>query len=115
LKDDSIYLLHILDAIQQICAYTADDSINFFSDRKTQDAVVRDSEIIGEAVKKLSNELKAAHPDIPWKRIAGMRDKLIHDYFGVSHRLVYEVVRRDLPELKAKVEHILEQLDLEHE
>ena len=81
MKDDRIYLLHIRDAIRHIVEYTATGKESFFADRKTQDAVVRNLEIIGEATKRVSLSLKAAHPDIAWKPIAGMRDKLIHDYF----------------------------------
>ena len=82
MKDDRIYLLHIRDAIRQIVEYTAIEKEVFFADRKTQDAVVRNLEIIGEATKRVSITLKQAHPDVAWKPIAGMRDKLIHDYFG---------------------------------
>ena len=97
MKDDRIYLLHIRDAIQQILEYTVAGQESFLSDRKTQDAVVRNLEIIGEASKRLSSSLKDAHPDISWKPIAGMRDKLIHDYFGINLKLVWDVVERDLP------------------
>ena len=107
MKDDRIYLLHIRDAIRQIVEYTAIEREAFFADRKTQDAVVRNLEIIGEATKRLSLNLKAAHPDIAWKPIAGMRDKLIHDYFGVNVQLVWEVVDRALPILSEKVQDLL--------
>ena len=63
-----------------------------------QDAVVRNVEIIGEAVKNLSEPLKSSHPEVPWKRLAGMRDKMIYEYFGVNLQLVWEVVERDLAE-----------------
>lgn len=97
MKDDRIYLLHVRDAIQYILEYTATGKEGSFADRKTQDAVVRNLEIIGEATKRVSGLLKDAHPDISWKPIAGMRDKLIHDYFGINLQLVWDVVERDLP------------------
>ena len=103
MKDDRIYLLHVRDAIQHILEYTTSGKESFFADRKTQDAVVRNLEIIGEATKRASQSLKESHPDISWKPIAGMRDKLIHDYFGINLQLVWDVVERDLPALKAKI------------
>jgi len=110
MKDDRIYLLHVRDAIQHILEYTAAGKEHFFADRKTQDAVVRNLEIIGEAIKRVSSSLKDAHPDVSWKPIAGMRDKLIHDYFGVNLRLVWDVVERDLPALRLRVTQLLEAL-----
>ena len=83
---------------------------SFWADRKTQDAVVRNLEIIGEATKRLSPLLKDAHPDIAWKPIAGMRDKLIHDYFGINLQLVWDVVERDLPVLRLQVFLLLEDI-----
>lgn len=82
MKDDQMYLLHIRDALGNIREYTAAWRKVFFNDRKTQDAVIRNLEIIGEAVKHMSASLKAAHSTIPWKQIAGMRDRLIHDYLA---------------------------------
>lgn len=111
MKDDRVYLLHIRDAIQNILNYTEDGRDSFFADRKTQDAVVRNLEIIGEATKHLSQRFKDAHPDISWKPIAGMRDKLIHDYFGINLQLVWDVVERDLPTLKRKVAQLLDLLE----
>ena len=111
MKDDRIYLLHIRDAIKQILNYTATGPESFFADRKTQDAVVRNLEIIGEATKRLSQSLKDAHPDIAWKPIAGMRDKLIHDYFGINLQLVWDVVERDLPTLRRKIAQLLDVLE----
>ena len=111
MKDDRIYLLHIRDAIRQIVEYTAAGKGSFLADRKTQDAVVRNLEIIGEATKRGSPGLKATHTDIAWKPIAGMRDKLIHDYFGVNVQLVWDAVDRDLPVLYEKVKDLLTSLD----
>jgi len=107
MKDDRIYLLHIRDAILYILEYTASGKDSFFADRKTQDAVVRNLEIIGEATKRVSDSLKNAHPDVSWKPIAGMRDKLVHDYFGVNLQLVWDVIERDLPALKLKISDLL--------
>jgi len=108
-KDDRVYLLHVRDAIDAIAAYTVAGRGAFMADRKTQDAVLRNLEIIGEAVKRLSPPLTSAHPDVPWRRIAGMRDKLVHDYFGVDLDLVWRVVERELPSVRARVDAILGQ------
>jgi uncharacterized protein with HEPN domain len=79
LKDDRVYLAHIRDAIERIVKYTSEGKSEFDHDEKTQDAVVRNLEIIGEAAKNVSDEMRANRPDIPWRRLAGMRDKLIHE------------------------------------
>lgn len=107
MKDDRVYLTHVLDSIERISDYTAEGHHAFLADAKTQDAVVRNLEIVGEAVKRISPELKAKHAHVPWRVIAGMRDKLIHEYFGVDKQLVWDVVERDLPELKRNIEAIL--------
>jgi uncharacterized protein with HEPN domain len=107
LKDDSIYLLHIRDTVRRIFDYTVAGHENFLQDTKTQDAVIRNLEVIGEAVRHVSEKLRARHPDVPWRRIAGMREKMIHEYFGVNLELVWEVVERELPGFQLKVEEIL--------
>ena len=90
-RDDSIYLQHILDAIAKVQIYLlAVDEASFLTDSLVQDGVIRQIEIIGEATKRLSDEVRAQYADVPWDDIAGMRDKLIHDYFcgprqGMAH------------------------------
>jgi uncharacterized protein with HEPN domain len=110
-KDDRVYLWHIRDCIDRILDYTRDGRDAFLGDTKTQDAVIRNLEIIGEAVKNISGELKNVYTDIPWQRIAGMRDRMIHEYFGVNLQIVWERVEQDVPDLKQKVQAILKALE----
>ncbi len=110
MREDRIYLLHAIDAIDAILEYTGDGRDAFFADRKTQDAVIRNVEIIGQAVKGLSERTRALEPAVPWRQIAGMRDKLIHEYFGVDLALVWDVVERDLPTLRPRMEELVEGL-----
>lgn len=79
----------------------------FSEDIKTQDAVVRTLEIVGEATKRLSPALREQHPEMPWKDMAGVRDKLIHDYFGVNFDIVWQIVTEELPPVAVRVERIL--------
>ena len=109
MKDDRVYLAHIRDAIERIDRFTADGRERFLSDLLIQDAVIRNLEVIGEAAKALSNEVRAATPDIPWKQIAGMRDVLIHNYFGVKLEIVWQVVVDHLPTLQTRVRQLLEE------
>lgn len=103
-KDPQVYLAHINDAIRIIRDYTKEGEAAFFRDRKTQDAVIRNLEIIGEAVKNLPVEMTDRHKNVPWKNIAGMRDRLIHHYFGVNLKLVWGVVENRLEELDQVVQ-----------
>jgi uncharacterized protein with HEPN domain len=104
---DDAYLRHIRDAIHAIDEYTREGREQFFRDKRTQDAVIRNLEIIGEASKALSQDLRDRTQDLPWRRIAGMRDRLIHQYFGVDLELVWSAVERELPALRGRVEELL--------
>lgn len=113
-KDPRIYLMHIIECIDAIAGYVADlDKAAFWGDAKTQDAVERRLAIIGEAVKNLPQPIRAAHPDIPWRRMAGMRDKLIHDYLGIDIDLVWTVSQSLLPPLRERIESVIESLSEE--
>jgi uncharacterized protein with HEPN domain len=109
LHDPRLYLTHILDSIDLIESYVSGvDLQNFAEDQEKQDAVVRRIEIMGEAVKNLSQDLRKANPHVPWVRIAGMRDKVIHDYMGVDSELVWTVATTLLGQLKSDVRAILD-------
>lgn len=100
---DHLYLGHVLEAVSAIEAFTTDGRDAFFADLKTQSAVVRQLEIIGEAVKQLSAELTTANAQVPWRQIAGTRDRLIHAYFRVDLDAVWAMVEQDLPRLKREI------------
>lgn len=108
MKEDAVYLGHIRDAIERIEAFTSGGCDQFLADPMVQDAVIRNLEVIGEAVKGLSDDVRATNPDIPWKQIAGMRDVLIHHYFGVKLDAVWQVVAEHLPQLRLRVQQLIE-------
>ena len=111
-RDDSVYLRHILDAISQVDIYiTGQSRSDFHSNRLLQDGVIRQIEIIGEAAKRISEERRNQAPAIPWKDLFGMRNKLIHQYFGVDAETVWLTAVEDLPELKTELQKLLASLD----
>lgn len=105
---DLVYLCHIRDAIEKIERYVAVGEEVFLTTTHWQDAVIRNLEIIGEATKRISADVKKDNPEIPWREIAGLRDVLIHDYMGVDLNVVWNVVVQDMPKLKSTVMRLLE-------
>ncbi len=110
-KDPRVYLAHILECIEKVGRFTADGRGRFFRDAMIQDAVLRNFEVIGEAAKRLNNDYRAAHPEIPWRALAGLRDVLIHQYEGVDVARVWTIVENDLPGLKRAIAALLPPLD----
>ncbi|WP_295231528.1 DUF86 domain-containing protein [Sediminibacterium sp.] len=109
---DKIRIQHILDAIQEIETYlsTADLSI-FLENSMMRFACIKQMEIVGEASKHITEELKSQFPEIEWSQIIGMRNVFAHEYFGIDSSLVWEIIKRDLPLLKSKMESILKSLE----
>ncbi len=111
-RGDFEFLSDVKEAIKRIEEYIEKfDYDTFLKDRKTQDAVVRNLEIIGEAAKNITSDFKKKHTDIEWKKIAGLRDKIIHYYFGVNWDIVWDVAKNKLPELLGKVKDILKMME----
>lgn len=104
---DGLFLAHILVAIADIESFTIEGRGNFMADRKTQSAVMRQLAIVGEAVKNLSPALVGGEPAVPWRQIAGARDRLIHAYFSVDLDAVWSMVVQDLPTLRENVRRIV--------
>lgn len=106
-REDTAIIQDMKEAIERIMSYTSRMEYDGFQqDYKTQDAVIRNIEILGEAAKLLSDETKEKHPDIPWKDIAGTRDKLIHDYFGVNIDIVWDIAKNEIPTLFSQLKNI---------
>lgn len=112
-KDPSIFLFHILESIEAVESFTKGlDFESFRKNQKTNFATIRALEIIGEAVKNMPKDFRNKYKGIAWKKIAGTRDKLIHEYFGIDLKLAFKIIQQDIPVLKEKVLEILEELKL---
>ena len=108
-RKPDVYLQDILESIEHIQRFLDGASEDeFYNNVEKQDAVLRRLEIIGEAVKHLPDEIREDHPDVPWRQIAGMRDIIIHEYFGITLEMVWVVATEDILDLKKKVEEIIE-------
>ena len=107
MKDDSLYMLHIKECIGRIEQYVSEGKDAFLADTKTQDAVLRNLQILAESTQRLSDELKLKHPDVDWRGISGFRNVLVHEYLGISQERVWEIITQDLAELKALTQNAL--------
>ena len=111
-KNGKIFLTHILDSINLVEEYLKGKSkLDFLNSKQLQDSVIRRIEIIGEAIKNIPNDIKENYSQIPWKEITGMRDILIHQYFGVDLDLTWQVIDKDLPRLKSQISDISKKID----
>lgn len=111
-RDPKLFVRDIIAAMEAIEQFVEGLSLDEFKeDDKTSSAVIRKFEIIGEATKRIPEFVKAKTPDVPWKRMAGMRDRLIHAYFGVDYQLVWDAIKLEILELKPRLEKMLTELD----
>jgi len=107
-RSDLVYLQDIVESVDLILTYITDKSeFDFINNLMLQDAVIRRFEIIGEAASKISESIKKGHPEIQWKLMKEMRNKLIHEYFGISASTIYSTIQIDLPVLKVQLENLL--------
>ncbi len=111
MRDPALYLKDILESIDLIEQFIAGMELDDFKrDIKTSDAVIKRFENIGEPTKNIPDEMTNRYPEVPWKEMAGMRDKLVHFYFGVKHELVWAAIKNRLPQLKPLLNKMLDEL-----
>jgi uncharacterized protein with HEPN domain len=111
MKEDLIFIEHILDSINAIESFSRNlKKEELSSNRLKQSAIVREIEVIGEAVKNISENLKTKHKEVGWREIAGTRDKMIHHYFGVDLDIIWGIIDNDIPNLKEKISRIKKEL-----
>jgi uncharacterized protein with HEPN domain len=106
-KDDRLYVIHIGECLARIAQYVAGGREAFMHSTLIQDAVLRNLQTIGQSVSRLSEALRAAHPEIDWRSIIGLRNVLVHDYLGINLERIWDIIERDVPKLQRKVEEIL--------
>lgn len=110
-RDVRIYLNDIIESTNLIVRYSEDKTqVDYETDDLLHDAILRRLEIIGEAVRHISHEFREGYPDINWKEIAGMRDILIHEYFGVNDERIWKTVQEDIPKLQSQIKQVIDSL-----
>jgi uncharacterized protein with HEPN domain len=109
MKDPRIYIIHVRECIARIESYTAEGMESFYADLKTQDAVIRNLETLGDATQQLPDTWKATHPEIDWRRVTEFRNVLAHQYLEINLDIVWSVIEYGLPELKQAIEKIAEE------
>ena len=108
-KNPLVFIKHVRDSIEEIVSFTKDISKEkFMNEKLIQNAVIRSIEVIGEAVKNLSTSFKNKYAEVPWNKVVGMRDKVIHHYFGVDLETIWKVVKEHIPKLRKDIQEILE-------
>lgn len=112
MKDDGLYLIHILECIDRIERYTVDGGDAFMEDTKTQDAVMRNLQTLAESTQRLSDDLRQKYPDIEWRNVAAFRNVAVHDYLGIDLTQTWDIVADDLPVLKRQIEEIVKDLGI---
>ncbi|QDZ41244.1 DUF86 domain-containing protein [Euhalothece natronophila Z-M001] len=110
MKNQLLYLNNIKECIENIETYTQEGKTVFLQNRMMQDAVIRNLEVIGEATKRLSYQIREQYSDVPWRKMTGLRDVLIHDYLEVELEEVWGIVELYLPDLKVRVDEIIKEL-----
>ena len=109
-RRDADYLEDILEAIQRILEYSQGMTwVEFLTDHRTQDATIRNIEVIGEATKNLSEDFRLHYYHVPWKDMANARDRLVHHYFGINNEIIWQIVQEDLPALLPQIQAILKE------
>ena len=106
MKSDKIYIYDMLEAASWVLKHTSGGKEEFLNDRKTRDAVIRNFEVIGEAVKHVSTQTREAYPNVSWKEAAGLRDVLIHEYARIDFNLLWDIIQHSVPKLKDQLEII---------
>ncbi|HEX8229036.1 MAG TPA: DUF86 domain-containing protein [Chloroflexia bacterium] len=107
MRDDKLYLIHISECIERVESYVAGGKAEFMSSSLIQDAVARNLQVMAESTQRLSDGAKMAHPEIDWREIAGFRNVLVHDYLDTDREILWQVIERDLPPLKAAMHAML--------
>lgn len=110
MTDDKLYLVYILECIERIERYTAAGQTTFLAETIIQDAVLRNLHTLSESTQRLTDDLKTKHPEVVWSDIAAFRNVVVHNYLGVDLARIWDIVARDLPQLKRDIEAILQQL-----
>lgn len=110
MKDDSIYLLHILECIDKINQYTSDGRAAFMTSTIIQDAVIRNLQVLAESSQNISDSLKQKYSTVDWKSISGFRNVVVHDYLGLDMEKMWDIVEQDIPNMKTTISKMLEQL-----
>lgn len=108
MKDDTVYLQHILECIARIEEDVADGKERFLSSHTLQDAVLRNLQTMAESTQRLSDDAKARHPEVEWHRVAAFRNVLVHNYLGIDVERIWEITERDVPQLRQTILHILQ-------